>query len=149
METGEMLEGSPTAPAIAQWLLTSETGTTANPHEVMAAFERVRLRLRTGLTVFLGPTGFDSLWARALYLAQRTSSWGASVGVDLPIQDLRAALDGRDAIEVHAILVASLTSFIALLFTFVGEDLGSRLIHQVWPELPPDATDISTGDITA
>jgi hypothetical protein len=28
-----------------------------------------------------------------------------------------------------------------LLFTFIGEDLGVRLIYQAWPDLPPDAAD--------
>ena len=65
--------GTPPAPeALARWLLSTEAAGDPSPDARAAAAERVHLRLREGLIVFLGPTGFDSLWARALHLARPT-----------------------------------------------------------------------------
>ena len=145
-----MVGTTPAPEALARWLLTHEAGTNPTPEAVAAAAERVQARLREGLSVFLGQTGFDSLWARALYLAQRTSS-GATQGAAVPGSrppGLRALVSDRDAAETEDFPLAALASFIALLFTFVGAALGVRLIHHVWPELLPGGVDMPTGEDT-
>jgi hypothetical protein len=58
-------------------------------------------------------------------------------------------LSGRPADEIHSVVAAAFTSFIGLLFTFVGAELGFRLLYQVWPELPLDPPRTATGDVTA
>jgi len=52
---------------------------------------------------------------------------------------LQAAVRGRDSAAGHHNLVVTFASFITLLFTFIGEELGFRFIRQIWPDLPPDA----------
>ena len=147
-----MVGTTPAPEALARWLLTHEAGTNPTPEAVAAAAERVQARLREGLAVFLGQTGFDSLWARALYLAQRTSSGTAQgdggAGGRSPDPESRAPVSERDAAETQDVPLATLASFIALLFTFVGAALGVRLIHHVWPELLPGGVDMPTGDDT-
>jgi hypothetical protein len=100
--------------------------------------------LRAHLAVFLGEQGFDALWRRATHLArQKFHTWEDAVD-DEPSPALPPGLCGilrGDATEAHARLIAAFASFIALLFTFIGEDLGVRLIYQAWPDLPPDAAD--------
>jgi hypothetical protein len=113
---------------LARWLLTHEAGDDPSPEALAAAAERVHVRLREGLIVFLGQSGFDSLWARAMHIARRVSE--------------------RDAAEAQEIPIAALASFITLLFTFVGAALGVRLIHHVWPELPVGGADMQTGEVT-
>ena len=48
---------------------------------------------------------------------------------------------GRDAAVVQQNLAVAFASFITLLFTFIGEELGFRFIRQIWPDLPPDAAE--------
>ncbi len=55
---------------------------------------------------------------------------------------LRAAVSRRDSVEACDILITPFASFISLLFTFIGEDLGFRLIDQVWPEVALGETDV-------
>jgi hypothetical protein len=75
---------------------------------------------------------------------------GGGVGEDalrLRASGWSDALSGRTPDEIRSVVVTAFTSFIGLLFTFVGAELGSRLLHQVWPELPLDALSTSTGDV--
>ncbi len=92
---------------------------------------RVCENLRRPLTTLAGAAGFHSLLSRALTLAKH----------DAPsLQSLRVNSDGSlNVAQVSQekyddadglILVAYL---IALLFTFVGETLTLRLLHEVWP----------------
>ena len=134
---------------LARWLLSHEAEEQASPAALVAAAERAHIRLRTSLSVFFGQTGFDSLWTRALSVAQPSSAGNA--GVREAIQMLRtaewpAAMNGRSLSETRDILIAAFTSFVALLLTFVGAELGARLIYQAWPEMPSDATDGPTGE---
>ncbi len=120
--------------------------------DFVAAAERVHLRLRERLSVFLGPTGFDSLWSRAMNLAQRTFPASVRAGEEdgnplLP--GLHVTVSGGTGDEIQDLLLAALTSFITLLFTFVGADLGFRLIHQSWPQFLPAISGDHTGAATS
>jgi hypothetical protein len=144
---------TPPAPTeLARWLLTDEAGEHPSLEEVGAVAARVYERLRERLTVFLGQQGFASLWARAMYLAQRQfRSWDETAGAESPDTlppGLHAALRGRGSAETRDILIAAFASFIALLFTFIGEEVGFRLIRQLWPELPPGEADADTEGAT-
>src|SRR5690348_5116876 len=75
-EDDNRLRTPPAPTELARRLLTDEAGEHQSPEEVAAAATRAYERLRERLTVFLGQQGFDSLWARAMYLAQRQfRSW--------------------------------------------------------------------------
>src|SRR5687768_4687548 len=147
----------PTPPApkeLARALLAYEAGEETGPEEIAAAGERVYLQLRGRLAVLLGSTGFDALWARAMHLAQRESHpAGDSVAEEalrMRVYGLPAVVRGRDSAVVHHHLVVALTSFITLLFTFIGEELGFYFIRQIWPNLPPDmAASHTQGDTNA
>jgi hypothetical protein len=138
----------PTPPApeeLARRLLAAEAGEKTRPEELAAAGERAYLRLRERLSVLLGPTGFDALWARAVHLAQRKfrsdDTTAAEESVPMHGYALHAAVRGRASVVGQHNLVVAFASFITLLFTFIGEELSLRFIRQIWPDLPPDATD--------
>jgi len=138
---------SPAPEELAHTLLNHVVGN----DEILAGAESAHARLRADMSTFFGQAGFDALWARAVSLASRSGSGGAGVGKDglrLGAPDWPAVLSGRRPDEVRSVVVATFTSFIDLLFTFVGAELGSRLLHQVWPELPLDEPSTSTGDVT-
>jgi hypothetical protein len=111
-----------------------------SPEALAAAGERLYLRLRAHLAVLFGATGFDALWARAIHIALRDLRPVDAPAAAAPTSayGLHAAVRGRDAAAVQQTLLAAFTSFISLLFTFIGEELGAHLIHQLWPDLPPD-----------
>src|SRR5688500_17140821 len=95
----DMVETPSIPQAVAQWIRLQAAGADAGADALAAAAEAVQCRLRAGLTVFLGPTGFDSLWARAMHLEQRTSPPRVAAGMPplaLP-DDWWAAVRGRTA----------------------------------------------------
>ena len=144
-----MLERSPVPEEVARWLLSQEAEQNESAAAIVA--ERVHRRLRAGLGVFLGPVGFDSLWARALSIAPPLRA-GDGDEQDAA-QMLRAsnwptALDGYSASEAHDVVLVAITSFIALLFTFIGAELGRRLIDQIWSEPPSHGSHTSSGEAT-
>ena len=137
---------------LARRLLRSEAGDHPNPEELAAVAAGAYTQLRTHLAVFLGQQGFDALWRRAIHLARREfHAWVDAAGEEpsptLP-PGLHGAVRGDDAAEAHARLIAAFASFIASLFTFIGEDLGVRLIYQAWPHLLPDAADAHAEEAT-
>ncbi len=132
---------------VTHWLLAVEGD--QSPAAFMATAEAVHTRLRTRLSVFISQSGFDAIWARAVSQAARSGAGGA--GEDALM--LRApgwsdVLSGRTPDEMRSVVAAAFTSFIGLLFTFVGAELGFRLLYQVWPELPLDPPGTPTGDVT-
>jgi hypothetical protein len=132
--------------ALARRLFAFEAGEKQSPEELAAAGERAYLQLRARLAVLLGATGFDALWARAIHLAQPKFHPGDDTAAQESFPThasraygLHAAVRGHDSAAVQHNLVAVFASFITLLFTFIGEELGFRFIRQIWPDLPPDA----------
>jgi hypothetical protein len=139
------MQWTPPAPErLARRLLAYEAGADQTSEELAAAAERTYDRLRERLTVFLGPHGFDSLWARATLLAgHQLHEGGIEGGVALhpPPHELQASVRERTPSEVYTMVTTAFASFIALLFRFIGTDLGFRLLLQAWPELALDEAD--------
>lgn len=136
----------PTSPApegLAERLLAAEFGEQKSPADVAAAGERAYLRLRAHMAALLGSSGFDALWARAMRLAQPkfSASDGSIPGQAVPLNasGLLAVVHGREAVVIQQNLVIAFASFLSLLFTFIGEELGGRFIRQIWPDLLRDA----------
>jgi hypothetical protein len=138
---------SPAPETLARLILRHVTAGEEHPGASPATAELVHDRLRRGLNVFFGETGFDVLWLRALALASRSVAETGDGGADAPMLHAPGwsnTLSGPAPDESHAGVLAALTSFIGLLFTFVGAELGIRLLAQVWPELPLGAPNTST-----
>jgi hypothetical protein len=122
---------SPQIREFAEQLFADEAATaTRSEANVPVAF-RVCEKLRRPLTTLAGAAGFHSLLLRALTLAKREApSLGAlQVNAAGSLEDAEPNLYNHDA-EGGALLVAHL---IGLLFTFIGETLTLRLMHDVWP----------------
>lgn len=137
----------PTPETLARRLLAYETGATKRPEELTAAGERTYLRLREHLAVLLGSTGFDALWTRAMHLAEQKFRAGdnAAANISFPTHaprayGLYATVRGRDSDAIQYNLAVAFASFMTLLFTFIGQELGLRFMYQIWPDLPPEAT---------
>ena len=132
----------PDPEALARRLLTHEVGEHPTSEAVEAAAALAYVQLPERLSVVLGPTGFDALWARAMLLARQqlhAAGIEGDLALQIPPHGVPVAVRGRDSSEAHDLVIAAFASFIALLFTFIGAELGFRLLRQVWPELPLDA----------
>lgn len=91
---------------------------------------RVCEKLRLPLVTLTGSAGFNSLLSRALTLASRDTPALRTVLIK-PDGSLEG-MAGETALA-HTALVAQLLN---LLFTFIGESLTMRLLHDIWPTLP-------------
>jgi hypothetical protein len=139
-----MPEMSPAAQVLARRVLRHEAGGRAEPAALAEAAERADARLRERLASLIGPTGYTTLVARAVYLAQAEVPALERVTVDALATGAEGGLHGvrefarasGDAGVAEAGLSAILAHVIGLLVTFIGEDLALRLIRDAWPELP-------------
>jgi hypothetical protein len=145
-----MPEMSPAAQVLARRVLRHEAGGRAEPAALAEAAERADARLRERLASLIGQTGYTTLVARAVYLAQAEVPALEHVTVDAlatggdPAEGGEGGLHGvrefargvGDAGAAEAGLSAILAHVIGLLVTFIGEDLALRLVRDAWPELP-------------
>jgi len=108
------------------------------------AVERADARLRGRLADLIGLTGYTTLLARAVRLAQAEVPTLERVSVDAGaeggLHGVRAfaLADGRDPTTAEAGLTAILAHIIGLLITFIGEDLALHLVREAWPEIARD-----------
>lgn len=134
---------------ITRRLLAHEAGGNHSPQALAATAEQAFIQVRASLVVYLGSKGFDSLWTRAMLLARRTlQAQGLEGEMALFTSPERwADAAGRhDAAEAYTILKAQFNSFIALLFIFIGEELGLRLLRPALPEAAPREEELPTED---
>jgi hypothetical protein len=92
------------------------------------------------LELLMGTAGLQALIGRSIQITAREFPWLAKVtpapSADCALEGLAeaaSATDPRDAMEGY---VALLAAIIALLITFIGEDLTSRFVRQAWPKVP-------------
>ncbi len=102
-------------------------------HEIEVA-ERILVRLCQQLGKLVGQGGFDVLFARALVLSRRGHPVldGVTAGPGGTLVGLAGA--SNDQIVLGAAGMAIIAQFIELLIMLIGEDLGRRLVGDVWPE---------------
>ena len=135
---------APTPPAVlARQLLAHEAEGRQQPEALAEAADRACQRLRQRLESLTGLVGFNTLFARALNLATAEFPGLDALTVeqrpDACLAGVRAFAAAHEPAEAGAGLAAILANFIGLLVTFIGEDLGLRLVRQAWPEFAYDA----------
>ncbi len=146
---------SAAAETLARRVLLHEVGGRAEPTALAEAAARADARLRGRLADLIGTTGYTTLVARAVRLAQaevpalsRITIDAGETGAEGSLRGVRdlAQASGGDPGATEAGLRAILAHVIGLLSTFIGEDLALRLIREAWPELahgPVDAEERS------
>jgi hypothetical protein len=101
-------------------------------------------QLRVHFSTFLGSAGFDALWARSLYLVRQAVPWDEPLVTSQPQPSshrLDIVAQGRDVTEAYNVFLIIFTQFLTTLFTFIGADLGFRLLQQHWPALSLSSAD--------
>ena len=122
---------SPPAQDWAQRLLAYEAAASSASGENTAVF-RVVEKLRRPLCTLAGATGFRTLLARALLLAQAQVASLSAVRVQ-PDGSLTGLpeIDHEQATAGGVLLLAQL---LGLLVTFLGAELTLRLVREGWPD---------------
>jgi hypothetical protein len=130
----------------ARRLLRHEAERAGGADDVVASFQRVFSALHDRLAPLISSSGYQTLFARALKLAARDFPFVAGVSIhgDGSLSGLQAAYT-RNPSEVADAFTAVLAHFIWLLVIFIGENLGLRKVREVWPEVPLDGADSSSG----
>ena len=104
-------------------------------------------KLRPQMTTLMGNGGFRTLLSRSLALANAEVPWLRAVHVKADgtlkgLEELHAQLPPDELFEGRVVLLAQL---LGLLLAFIGEDLTSRLVREVWPKIPLNDFDFGNG----
>jgi hypothetical protein len=132
---------NPVTPAqlnLARWLLERDAVGRTQPADAGQAAERVWEKLSQRLERIFTIAGCDSLASRAIYLAQREFPFLAAARREPGLRGLPGALGEKAPAETDARAAAAavLGNVVALLVTFIGEQLAIRVIREVWPDAP-------------
>lgn len=133
----------------ARRLLRHEAEAVGQADDFAAGFERVCRALDDCLAPLISSPGFHTLFARALKLAARDFPFLAGVSAsredDCDLSGLAGITETRDRAEIAHALTLALANFIWLLVIFIGENLALRKVREVWPEVPLDSMNRSSG----
>jgi hypothetical protein len=131
---------TPAQLALAYWLIGRELDDGGKVLPVSEAAERACRKFGNRLALLVTPAGAEALLSRATHLArtnfpsfdqQRTART-----VEALTERLRQTSNGVHTDQVDEGMSAVFASLIALVMSFVGEDLTWRMLREVWPELP-------------
>ncbi len=99
----------------------------------MATYEQLAHQLAR----LIGEAGVRAIHARAVHLTQKEFPWFTAAqptgNFPLTIQPLLAALEHQQPAVILLTAEALVANFTDLLVTLVGEQLTTRLLHEVWP----------------
>ena len=131
----------------AMRLIAAETkATTSSAGSAPSPFP-VHERLHSHLAALIGQGGFRALLWRARVLAIAELPWLSSVQMNEAGSleegdEPQAQLEPDKFLEGRVVLLAQL---LGLLEAFIGENLTTLLVHQVWPDVPLNELDFSEG----
>ncbi|THD52524.1 hypothetical protein [Phenylobacterium sp.] len=138
-----MDRATPQTRSIAERLIVIETLRNASPEAAVAVAFPAIDKLRPHLATLMGSGGVRALVGRSLALATTEVPWLRAVQVDTAgnlerLVALRGHLDPAEFLEGRVVLLARL---LGLLVAFIGPSLTSRLVGEVWPQVPPKDRD--------
>lgn len=134
--------------SVAKRLMAHEAPARGHSETKIPAAFPVTDRLRSHLSALMGLGGFRALLSRAIVLTIAEVPWLRTVEVKADgtlegMEALHAQLGPAEFLEGSVILLAQL---LGLLVAFIGPNLTSRLIGEIWPQIPPDNLDFGNGD---
>ncbi len=123
---------------VAKQLILADAVRTQPPETGVADAFPVTGKLRPQLATLMGHAGVRALVGRALVLGVEEVSWLRALHVNADgdlegLAALGAQLDPADYLEGRVVLLAQL---LGMLVAFIGPGLTSRLVGEIWPQLP-------------
>ncbi len=138
--SGDVTTATPTHETLARWLVAAEGGSKEEPPADSASAARVFAKLSQRVARLITPVGSEALIRRAVHLSRSEFPFLATVQVGpSPAAVIDRLIEAAATTEVSqgsAGLVRVLATLVALLESFIGQDLTFRVLRDVWPELP-------------
>jgi hypothetical protein len=127
---------TPAQQELASWLVQHERAVDGHrkPDGLLEPTEQVLRRMSPGVTALVTTAGYRALLARALHVAR--TQFPALEGVQVGYGDAFLDASAASGAALDEGFVALVGTVIALLVTFIGEDLTSNLIRRAWPDAP-------------
>ena len=112
-------------------------GLTAEPPEnVVSAAIGLWEQLSGQIVAIVGQGGFDSLYARSLFLSQSTFPWLGASAVSAQtgrgFAELKTSLEGQTPAQAAAANSLLLVTFTDILAALIGEQLTTRILRSAW-----------------
>ncbi|WP_438027165.1 hypothetical protein [Sorangium sp. So ce233] len=125
--------------ALSRRIIEHEIAGREAPAEVAAAIEGAFRRLYKVMSTVIGPIGFQAVVTRAVHLTRRVSpgfnACNVTCGDTVVMTGMSEMIEREGAAEAGATAVVLLANVIALLCSFIGEDLTFRLLRRGWTGL--------------
>lgn len=100
-------------------------------------------QMATEIISIVGEGGFDSLYARSVFLTQATYPWLAanspSPRTDHRFAELRMNLEGRTPAQAREASSLLLITFIDILAALIGEQLTAHILRLAWGDGASDS----------
>lgn len=100
-------------------------------------------QMATQIITIVGDGGFNSLYARSVFLTRITFPWLAAGALppqaDQPFAGLKTSLEGQIPAQASAASSLLLITFTDILSTLIGEQLTTRILRSAWGN---DASDM-------
>lgn len=84
----------------------------------------------------VGKGGFNSLYARSVFITQATFPWlevrSVSSQAEHPFTELRMSFQGQESAQVIEANSVLLITFTDILVSLIGEQLTTRILHSAW-----------------
>jgi hypothetical protein len=123
---------------LARRIVEHEAGRSPDPAASAAAVETAARKLKDQMVDLLGSGGVTAVLGRALHLAQREQPILALVAVSgeppACFTSLEESLGASTAEEATAAAATVLTHVLGLLVMLLGDELGMKPVHRLWPE---------------
>lgn len=125
METGELLRHQLIEKLMAQ-----------HTEKVADASINLWEQMATHVISIIGEDGFNSLYARSVFLAQQTFPWlavsSSSPQADQRFAELRERLEGQTPLQAREANSLLLRTFTDILAALIGEALTDRILCAAW-----------------
>lgn len=119
--------------------------TTLRHEEGVDAAIDLWMQMAAGLILIIGAGGFDSLYARSVFLSQSSYPWLAARSrppqIDHRFGDLKASLQAQSPMcgkEANCLLLITFTD---ILVSMIGERLTTRILDSAWDIDTQDTAD--------
>lgn len=107
-----------------------------HPEKVTDAAINLWEQMATQIISIVGEGGFNSLYARSVFLAQSTFPWleasALPPGADHRFAALKMCLEGQTSAQASAANTLLLITFTDIVASLIGEQLTTRILRLAW-----------------
>ena len=101
-------------------------------------------QIATQIISIVGEGGFNSLYARSVFLAKSEFPWLADISLPSKSEhrfaELKKILDGQSTMQAGEANSLLLITFTDILSSIIGEDLTMSVLHSAWGTAAPNET---------